>query len=166
VSTRRARVVVAYATVKLLDPISGKPAVAGFYQGAIFPPEADPDNVASLVRREYAEWLDEDEAELVKGQETDADKAQQAAAQQRLDVADAAARQAEGEPEPVTDDGQGDEDDDQTSEPLTRRPRVNAAKEAWVDYAVSQRDEGVSEEDARAEAEAKSKAELVAEYGG
>ena len=57
-STRRARVVVAYATVKLLDPTTGKWTVHGFYQGAVFPENADPENVATLVRREYAEWLD------------------------------------------------------------------------------------------------------------
>ena len=46
------------------------------------------------------------------------------------------------------------------------RPSVRAAKEDWVTYAVSQRDEDVSEDDARAGAEGMSKADLVAQYGG
>jgi hypothetical protein len=129
-STRRARVVVAYATVKLLDPISGKPAVAGFYQGAIFPPEADPENVASLVRREYAEWVDEPEPD---------------------------APTSEPEPESETPP---------SGDAPTDRPAQAAPKGDWVAYAVSQRPEGMSEDDARASAEARTKAELIAEYGG
>jgi hypothetical protein len=46
------------------------------------------------------------------------------------------------------------------------RPRQGDPKDAWVAWAVSQRSEDVSEEDARAEAEAKTKADLVTEYGG
>lgn len=46
-----------------------------------------------------------------------------------------------------------------------RRPHGNASKATWVDYAVSQRDEGTSEDEARAAAEAKSRDELIAEYG-
>ena len=41
----------------------------------------------------------------------------------------------------------------------------NAGKAAWVDYAVARRDEGVSEEDARAVAEQMTKEDLVAELG-
>lgn len=44
------------------------------------------------------------------------------------------------------------------------RPSQVSSKADWVDYAVSQRADDVSESDARAEAEAKTKAELVAEY--
>jgi len=50
--------------VKLLDPASGKWTVIGFPQGAVFPPNADPANVAALVRREYAEWVDDSPAEV------------------------------------------------------------------------------------------------------
>jgi hypothetical protein len=53
-----ARVLAAYATVKVLDAASGKPTYYGFYQGAILPPSADPEAVANLVRRGYAEWVD------------------------------------------------------------------------------------------------------------
>jgi hypothetical protein len=94
---RRARVLAAYATVKINDPISGKPTVAGFYEGAVLPLEADPENVASLVRREYAEWLDSGEAKAVEKQETDAEKAEAAAVKQRADEAEAAAAAAEKE---------------------------------------------------------------------
>jgi hypothetical protein len=45
------------------------------------------------------------------------------------------------------------------------RPHGNAAQAAWLDYAVSKRAEGVSEEDARAALSEKTKAELVAEFG-
>ncbi len=114
---------VAYATVKVLDPISGKWTVLGFYQGAILPDSADPDNVANLVRREYAEWVDDEP--VVQPEE------------------------------PVAESG----------EP-PRRPHGNAGKAAWVEYAVARRDEGVSEDDARAVAEQMTKEDLVAEYGG
>jgi hypothetical protein len=42
------------------------------------------------------------------------------------------------------------------------RPHVNAPKSDWVDWAVAHRPPGVSEQDARVDAEAKSKADLVA----
>ena len=77
-STRQARVAVAYATVKLLDPATGKWTVHGFPQGAVFPPNADPENVANLVRREYAEWVDSGEAKAVDKQETAEESAEEA----------------------------------------------------------------------------------------
>jgi hypothetical protein len=49
---------------------------------------------------------------------------------------------------------------------LGDRPKDYASKPEWVDYAVSKRAEGVSEEDARVAAEAKSKADLITEFGG
>jgi hypothetical protein len=45
-------------------------------------------------------------------------------------------------------------------------PPQSAAKADWVAYAAAKRAEGVSEEDARAAAEATSKADLIAEFGG
>lgn len=117
-SDRRARVTAAYATVKVLDTATGKPAIHGFYEGGIFPPSSDPDSVAALVRRGYAEWLDE--------------------------------------PPPV----------EVIPAPVDDRPKPAEPKAAWVDYAVSKRAEGVSPDDARVAAEAKSKADLVAEHGG
>lgn len=44
-------------------------------------------------------------------------------------------------------------------------PAPNATKPEWVAYAVIQRAEGVSEDDARAEADKLTKAELIAKYG-
>jgi len=96
-STRRARVTVAYATVKLLDPATGKWTVAGFYRDAVLPVEADPENVASLVRREYAEWLDSGEAKAVDKAETEEEKAAAEAAKQQMEAAEAAAKKAEAE---------------------------------------------------------------------
>lgn len=46
------------------------------------------------------------------------------------------------------------------------RPPVNAPKAEWVAYAVTQRAEGTSEDDARTAAESMSKADLIAKYGG
>jgi hypothetical protein len=45
------------------------------------------------------------------------------------------------------------------------RPHGNASQAQWVDYAVAKRDEGTSEEDARAEAKQMTKEQLVAKYG-
>lgn len=45
------------------------------------------------------------------------------------------------------------------------RPHGNASAATWLDYAVSLRAEGVSEEDARAALSEKTKAELIAVYG-
>lgn len=45
------------------------------------------------------------------------------------------------------------------------KPTSRSSKEEWVIYAVAQRPEGMSEEEARAEADATSKNELMAKYG-
>lgn len=48
-----------------------------------------------------------------------------------------------------------------------KRPHGNASEEKWLDYAVARRvADGAAEEDARAELAGKSKADLVAEFGG
>jgi hypothetical protein len=65
-NTRAARVTAAYATVKIRDNISGKLTVVGFHGGAILPADCDADNVAMLVRRGYAEWVDEAPADAVE----------------------------------------------------------------------------------------------------
>lgn len=44
------------------------------------------------------------------------------------------------------------------------RPAANASKADWLAYAISQRAEGVSEDDARAELEPLTKAELTARF--
>jgi hypothetical protein len=72
------------------------------------------------------------------------------------------------EPEPATEPAVlVDEDrDDLDAEPAPDRPLVGASKADWVEFAVTQRADGVSEEDARVEAENSTKAELVARFGG
>lgn len=169
---RRARVLAAYATVKVLDPIDGKPSVRGFYQGAVLPIEADPENVASLVRREYAEWLDKDGAELLVKQETDTDKAVEVAAEQRRAEGEAAAKQADDEwastPEGVAAADKAEADAKAAEQKPARpdgRPDGRASQATWLAYAVSQRPEGMSEDDARTAYGDKTKAELVAEFG-
>lgn len=66
-AARRARVTAAYATVRIMDPALG-PAVVGFYRGAVLPESADPEGVARLVRREYAEWVDAEDAPAVEAE--------------------------------------------------------------------------------------------------
>jgi hypothetical protein len=82
------------------------------------------------------------------------------------EVIDAApARRASRGAPTQTPEGAQTPDSDQPNEPGDRPVKADP-KPAWVEYAVSQRPEGQSEEDARAEAEAKSKADLVTQYGG
>jgi len=57
---RAARVILAYAQCKVLDPATGKPTMVGFYRDAVLPAVADPADVERLVRRGYAEWVDAD----------------------------------------------------------------------------------------------------------
>jgi hypothetical protein len=126
--SRQARVTAAYATVRCADPGTGKVMVLGFGHDAVFPVTADPEGVERLVRRGYAEWVDQPEAEPI----------------------------AEPAEEPTKEF---------VEEPL-EPPAQNAPKADWVAYAVTQRAEGVSEQDATAEAEAMTKADLIAAYGG
>jgi hypothetical protein len=60
----------------------------------------------------------------------------------------------EAAPEPVVESDQ------------PARPKVNDPKDAWVAFAAAQRPEGQSEADARTEAEAMSKADLITTFGG
>lgn len=70
-------------------------------------------------------------------------------------------------PSPAGAQSDGDEEGSEPDgdEPEVKRPARTATKDAWVDFAVSKRGEGVSEEAARAEAEAMTKAELAAAFG-
>lgn len=61
--SRQARVIAAYATVPCVDASSGKPTVYGFYHGAVLPPTADAEHVVGLVRRGYAEWVEQPKVE-------------------------------------------------------------------------------------------------------
>jgi hypothetical protein len=130
-----------------------------FYAGAPVPENADPDDRARLLRKGAIVEEGTPEAEL---------------------VAVPAGTPIPGEPpnEPVTEQpvvsGAVDERvaralaaaDKVSTTDAGGRPKDYASKPEWVDWAVSQRPEDVSEEDARAQAEAKTKADLVAEYGG
>lgn len=130
-SDRRARVVAAYATVKVVDPTTGKWTVAGFQKDALLPADADPENMATLVRREYCEWVEGPVAE----------------------------------PEPPADDGEVD--DEATDEPVkSGRPDGRSSQATWLTYAVSQRPEGMPEDEARDKYGDLTKAELIAQFGG
>lgn len=139
-AARRARLTAAYGTVRIMDPATGAPSIRGFYQGAVFPDSADPQDVARLVRRDYAEWVDDEPEPLGDPGAT-------------IDEAPVVVQA----PDVVT------ETPDLTPRQPTR-PAESANKAAWVDYAVAMRDDDVSEADARAEAEAATKADLIAGY--
>lgn len=86
--------------------------------------------------------------------------------QDEADKATQAAAKADNDKAGNGDVDVSEVDDGQTVNVGPPRPRVNAAKEDWVAYAVHRRDDGVSEADARADAETKSKNDLIAEFGG
>jgi hypothetical protein len=159
-----AKVVVApYITVKCRDEVTGGVIIREFYQGGVLPKEADPDNVKRLEEGGMVADQGSPEADVmgvpagtpIPGEPPNVpvtETAQGPALAQDARMANAleAAGHTETSSEIRTDG----------------RPNRNDSKAAWVDYAVSQRGEGVSEEDARAEADGKLKADLIAEYGG
>lgn len=162
---RQARVTAAYATVKILDPSSGSWSVRGFYQGGVLPESADPEDVERLVRREYAEWADEipgpadpgatiDEAARYTAPEPVAEPVAETTASDQADTAEATAA------------AEADQDDADTA---PTRPAQSDSKAAWVDYVVAYRTADItddaSEADARADAEAMTKADLIKQYG-
>ena len=132
---RLARLTAAYGTVRVVDPATGGPSIRGFYQGAVFPAAADPEDVERLVRRGYAEWVDEDEPARPEDPDAAIDN---------------------GSPTPAVDADDG---------LAPQRPGDSASKAAWVDYAVACRNDGVSEQEARAAAEAMTKADLITLHG-
>jgi hypothetical protein len=69
-AARQARVTAPYATVRVDDPALGL-AILGFYQGAPFPANAMDEDVERLVRRGYAEWVDEVEGPADPGASID-----------------------------------------------------------------------------------------------
>jgi hypothetical protein len=148
-----------YVTLKVRDATTGAEVVREFYEGGVLPEGANSDDVDRLLRKDMIAEEGSDEANL----------------------AAPAGTPKPGEPPnvPVTEVPAGslapDERQRRQLEALRQsqdagerggRPHGNAGKQAWVDYAVSQRTDGVSEDDARAEAEGMSKADLVAKYGG
>lgn len=149
------KVLAPYVTMRVKDASTGSHVLLGFYAGAPVPEAAVQEDVDRLVRKGMVVDESAPEADL---------------------VAVPAGTPIPGEPPnvPVTDQptGGGSIQDrvgralaaaDQSEEP--KRPHGNAGKQAWVEYAVARRDEGVSEEDARAVAEQMTKEDLVAELG-
>lgn len=150
-------VVAPYITLKVRDAVTGGVTIREFYQGGVIPDEADPDNVARLVEQGMLAEQDSVEAQV---------------------MGVPAGTPIPGEPPnvPVTEEASGpmlphdvrmaNALDAAGQVNVSGRPKDYASKPEWVEYAVSRRTEGMSEDDARAEAEAKSKQDLIAEYGG
>jgi hypothetical protein len=144
-----------YITIRTRTDAGGT-VLREFYAGAPVPDNADPDDRDRLLRKGAIVDESAPEADL---------------------VAVPAGTPIPGEPPnvPVTEQPAGGGSvqerveraltavDDASAGP--KRPHGNAGKAAWVDYAVARRDEGVSEEDARAVAEQMTKEDLVAELG-
>lgn len=126
-----------YVTLRVKDQ-TGKEVLLGFYEAAPVPDSVAKDDLERHIRKGMIAEAGTDEADAASpvGRPVQFDAA---------GMPEQAKPAAEGKP-----DGQ---------------PALYASKGAWVDYAVTQRADGVSEEDARADAESKSKAELLAEYG-
>lgn len=148
-----------YITIKV-RPDSGGTVLRELYQGAPAPDNADPDDLARLVRKgalveegTYAgDVLAVPAGNPIPGEPPNVSVTEQPA--NAGSIGDRLRRQQE------------------TGEQAEKGPRAdgrplrNQPKDDWVAYAVTQRAEDQSEDDARATAEAKSKSDLIAEYGG
>ena len=134
------KVTAAYVTLRVPNEL-GQEVLLGFYEGAVVPEHVNQDDLDRHLRKSMVaeEGTPEADAASPVGRPVNFDDA-------GMPVS----------PQPPAGD-QGGRDG---------RPSVRASKDDWVTYAASQRAEGVSEDDARAEAEGKSKAELVAKFGG
>lgn len=146
------RVLSPYVTILVKDPNTGANMLLGFYAGAPVPPNAVEEDVARLVRKGMiveagtvaAEVLAVPAGTPIPGEPPNVPVPE--VPPTGLTVEE---RLAKAEVDTPGSNG---------------RPAVRAPKDDWVAYAVSQRAEGVSEEDARAEAEGKKKEDLIAEY--
>jgi len=85
------RVTAPYATVKVNDE-ARKPTVYGFYEGALLPANADPDNVKVLLAKGMVQKVAEPEP--VEKQEAEAKKADEAEAEPAAEKAAAKAAKA------------------------------------------------------------------------
>jgi hypothetical protein len=154
-----------YVTLKVKDQ-AGATVLGELYQGAPVPENADPENVQRLLDKGMVAVVGTAEADLmgvpagtpIPGEPPNVPVTEQSGASitpaDRMDRAMAAAEQSE-------------KTDADAEARKSGRPHGNASEDKWRDYAVSRRvADGVSEEDARAEVADKTKAELVAEYGG
>lgn len=137
-----------YATVVLLDETGGE-TVRGFYEGGILPANAQTESVQGLLEKGAVEEVDAEESQ----------EAQVEPPQNTIGVTPPEAPKTEEAPAEVPA-----EEEDAPVEDVP--PLVSASKADWVAYAVSQRKAGVSEQDARAEAEGWSKNDLITMYGG
>lgn len=126
-----------YVTLRVKDQ-TGAEVLLGFYEAAPVPDSVDKDDLERHLRKGM----------IAKAGTEEADAASPVGRPVQFDAA--------GMPAPAKTAGEGRPDG---------QPALYASKSAWVDYAVTQRADGVSEEDARADAEGKSKAELLAEHG-
>jgi hypothetical protein len=143
-----------YVTLKVRDESTGQLVLLGYYAGAPVPAGADPEDVERLTRKGLivesgtvaAETLAVPAGTPIPGEPPNVPVTEQPAITVPL-----AERVRQQEEAAGSKDG---------------RPRQTDPKEAWITYAVALRPEGQSEDDARAEAEGKTKADLVAKYGG
>lgn len=138
-----------YITLKVRSDAGGT-VLREFYAGAVVPDNADPDDRDRLVRKGALVEEDSPEAELavpagtpVPGQPPNVPVTEAAGGplSERLQV-----------PESKGDEKSG-------------RPAGNASQAAWLDYAVANRPEGMSEEDAIDAYGSKTRNELIEEFG-
>lgn len=156
-------VVAPYVTLKCRD-IRGGLQVLEFYQGATVPEEADAESLKSLLDKNMVAEVGSEDADLAAtGKPLAEAKREKAAADARVEAEAKLAGKASTARTASTSDDTSDEVAADTT--INGRPKASASKEEWVTYAVDQRGDLVSEEDARAAAEAKTKADLVAEFG-
>jgi hypothetical protein len=165
------RVCAPYVTVRVNQPGGGE-TVLGFYEGGTLPESAHKESVEALLAKGMIEETDgptpeeqaAEDAKVEKAAREKADKAaEQVAAEEQKKADERAAKMAAAKSEDAKQaKGTGELPYDEEPVP----PPVSASKGDWVSYAVSQREDGVSEGDARLEAEGKSKNDLINEYGG
>jgi len=151
--TTEYKVLAAYVTFRVADPVSGGDVLLGYYAGAPVPPNANPEDVERLVRKGYLVEADSFAGEHVAvpagtpvpGEPPNVPVTEQPAAAatiaERVDRAQAAvdAAQAGG------------------------KPRGNASRADWAAYAASQ---GASEDETKAVEEGGlSQSDLRAKYG-
>ncbi len=129
-----------YLTVKILDGATGATTVVGYTEGGILPPTADAEDVKRLVAKGALREIPASENQQLAAEPKPTPKTGESSQPAALPgTADAPAKPAQ--------------------------PPAQASKAEWVAYAVAMRPEGVSEEGAKAKAEAMSKAELAAKFG-
>lgn len=151
-----------FITARVVQP-AGTKVLLGFYQGARLPKETDEDDLERLERKGMIADEDSDEAaEAAPGTKTvefgEDGMVTNEATRKRLEREE---RQSRKRREAAEEEAEDDEDEPKR----TRPPHGNANQAAWVNFAVSQRDPGTSEADARTEAQKLSKEQLVAKYG-